>query len=1121
VKNPPNRFPYRIESSSGLRAQFNANGTLRRLDYRDIILSLFPASELEAGLTNIYLRRLSDSMEATPLLGPCSPGRFHVNEKEYASQGDWSGLGFRCELRLAATAPAWFWLVTIENRGTAPVTVDLIHTQDLALAPYGAIRLNEYYVSQYLDHAPLAHPRQGWVVATRQNQPVGGNHPWCLVGTLGVGASFATDALQFHGLSAREGCRADGLAKGLPGSRLQHEQALTAIQHAPLTLAPGEKVETGFFGWLEAHHPEASSEADLVKVDEVLALPERLAGHAQVPADADWHDPGRSLFTTSIPLAVRDLDEDEIAALFGAERREEERSEAGLLSFFTGQRGHVVLKAKELDVLRPHGHILRTGATLLPDESVLTSTVWMDGVFHSMVTQGHVSINRFLSTTHGYLGLFRSHGQRIFVETEQGWQRLDMPSAFEMTPERCRWLYRHEGGLLEVISGAGLDRHALTLELIVREGPPIRCLISLHVALNGDDGIEAHPVLFETEGAGVKVRAMADSDVGRRFPDGSFHIQPLPGSVIEHIGRDDLLFEDGVSRDQPYLCLMMAPSRMLGLTITGHLVPAARLPSLTADAYWREATTGLALSEAAPEVVRRMPEIMPWFAHNALIHFLAPRGLEQYSGGGWGTRDVTQGPMELLLSIGQFAPIRDLLLRVFRQQNPDGDWPQWFMFYERERGIRPGDSHGDIVYWPLLALAQYLNATGDATILQENLPFFHSDPAQGEECSVWRHVEQALELIQGRVISDTRLAAYGHGDWNDSLQPADPALRERLCSTWTVTLHYQMLTTLAQALGAVGQAEPAGILEDMADKVLADFRQYLLIDGVLAGYAYFEEDGGIDYLLHPRDRKTGLTYSLLPMIHAVINDMLAPDEARRHLDLIRQHLHGPDGAHLFDRPMAYRGGPMTLFQRAESSSFFGREIGNMYMHAHLRYAEALWRFGDSEAFLDALSRAVPIGIQSIVPSATRRQANCYYSSTDAAFPDRYRAHDEYDKALKGEIPLEGGWRVYSSGAGISTTLILRCLLGIRRARATLVIDPVLAPALDGLRVETDLAGHRFDITYRVAARGYGPVKLELNGTPLPFRRLPNPYRTGGAEISMPLLREALVDGVNWLTISLE
>jgi len=68
--------------------------------------------------------------------------------------------------------------------------------------------------------------------------------------------------------------------------------------------------------------------------------------------------------------------------------------------------------------------------------------------------------------------------------------------------------------------------------------------------------------------------------------------------------------------------------------------------------------------------------------------------------------------VELLLALGRFEPVRDLLLRVFRTQNPDGDWPQWFMFFERERAIRPGDSHGDIVFWPLLALSQYLIASG-------------------------------------------------------------------------------------------------------------------------------------------------------------------------------------------------------------------------------------------------------------------------------------------------------------------------------------------------------------------------------------------------------------------------
>ena len=512
---------------------------------------------------------------------------------------------------------------------------------------------------------------------------------------------------------------------------------------------------------------------------------------------------------------------------------------------------------------------------------------------------------------------------------------------------------------------------------------------------------------------------------------------------------------------------------------------------------------------------------LPWFAHNALIHYLAPRGLEQYSGGGWGTRDVSQGPVEYLLAIGQFPPLQDLLLRVFRQQNPDGDWPQWFMFFERERNIRPGDAHGDIVFWPLLALAQYLSATGDGALLKEPTPFFHAEPDQAEQASLWQHVERALELIQSRMIPGTHLAAYGHGDWNDALQPADPSLRERLCSAWTVTLHYQMLTTLAQALGNLGQAEAAGVLETLAAEVLADFRRLLFVDGVVAGYAWFAEEGRIDYLVHPRDRRTGLSYSLLPMMHAVITDMLEPAEALQQLDLIREHLTGPDGAHLFDRPMLYRGGTMTLFQRAESSSFFGREIGNLYTHAHLRYAEALWHVGDAEGFFAALSQAAPIDIQSVVASAARRQANCYYSSSDAAFRDRYQAQEQYGAALAGQVPLEGGWRVYSSGAGIATSLILRGLLGIRPGRAALVIDPVMPRALDGLQVELDIAGERFAITYHVGGQGSGPVVLTLNGAALPFQRQNNPCRTGGAVVSLPLLLAMRTPGVNALKIALE
>ncbi|MFH0814105.1 MAG: hypothetical protein V2A69_14895, partial [Pseudomonadota bacterium] len=94
----------------------------------------------------------------------------------------------------------------------------------------------------------------------------------------------------------------------------------------------------------------------------------------------------------------------------------------------------------------------------------------------------------------------------------------------------------------------------------------------------------------------------------------------------------------------------------------------------------------------------------------------------------------------------------------------------------------------------------------------------------------------------------------------------------------------------------------------------------------------------------------------------------------------------------------------------------------MYTHAHLRYAEALARYGEAGGFFLALCQANPIGIHTLVPAATLRQANCYYSSSDAAFADRYQAFAEYDRVKKGEVPLDGGWRVYSSGAGIGVRL---------------------------------------------------------------------------------------------------
>src|SRR5205823_11094295 len=121
------------------------------------------------------------------------------------------------------------------------------------------------------------------------------------------------------------------------------------------------------------------------------------------------------------------------------------------------------------------------------------------------------------------------------------------------------------------------------------------------------------------------------------------------------------------------------------------------------------------------------------------------------------------------------------------------------------------------------------------------------------------------------------------------------------------------------------------------------------------------------------------------------------EQARHHLGLIRDHLLFPDGVRLMDRPVAYHGGPERVFRRAESAAFFGREIGLMYVHAHLRYGEAMALLGEADALWDALRVANPIGVTGRVANAAPRQRNAYFSSSDAAFADRYEASSEWSR----------------------------------------------------------------------------------------------------------------------------
>jgi cellobiose phosphorylase len=256
-----------------------------------------------------------------------------------------------------------------------------------------------------------------------------------------------------------------------------------------------------------------------------------------------------------------------------------------------------------------------------------------------------------------------------------------------------------------------------------------------------------------------------------------------------------------------------------------------------------------------------------------------------------------------------------------------------------------------------------------------------------------------------------------------------------MVSSWTVALLYQQLERYTDLLRSAGRSEHAAKVASLAGRVLNDLQHYLIEDDIIAGYALFYPDGTRELIMHPNDRRTGVQYSLIPMTRGILAGVFSTQQVGKHIRLIQDHLLFPDGVRLMDRPVAYHGGLERIFRRAESAANFGREIALMYTHAHLRYCDAMGTQAEWQAMREGLAAANPILLSQRLPNAALRQLNTYYTSSDAAFADRYEASAEWDRIRAGTIPLEGGWRIYSSGPGIYVRLLMRYLRRLGKAEA--------------------------------------------------------------------------------------
>lgn len=1107
-----------IQNTLGLSFDFLENGSIQHIEVNPIKISLKSATSYSKSGANIYLRKRTNPFEFKALLGPESNSHFQITQNTFIAKGSWNGLDYNCILQLSSKSLSWQWSIDITNISSGNVELDLIYVQDVGLKQISGGLVNEYYVSQYLERLILEDYQHGSVVCCRQNTKESVGNPWLMIASKIKANSASTDGMQFLGKTFRQTGIAEGLLADKLGGEYSGESSIIAIQEKPFKLLVGNKHKSAFVGSYLQNHPNATSELDLKQIPNLM---QEFNTETSVKNPNELIAPIKNIFNTSAFLPVDDLDNEDLKRFFDNERRHSEIENGKLLSFFYGQNNHVMLHAKELKVDRPHGHIMQAKAGYVPDEKIVSTTSFAFGVFNSHLTQGNTNFNIFLSVCTSQFNQSPETGQRIFVDIEGRKYLLGIPSAFEIGLNHCRWIYKFGNYCFQVRTWTSKTSPRVNLDFNVISGKDVKLLITHQFDESNSWTKVSKDFIFKPK---------AGSLIASKFPLAQFRIIVNSKSDYNACGSETL-YNINQNNSDPFFILDIDETAEFCMSFIGEVCSPTILNKIEnadkqfaidckdAQSDWKDLCLNLSLKSDSKDLAA-IQEILPWFGMNAITHFLTPHGLEQFGGAAWGTRDVSQGPFDLLLTMEKYDAAKQMLRIIFSNQNVDGGWPQWWMF-DSYSNIRAGDSHGDIVYWVIIALSNYIKVTGDIAILDEVLPFYQEkDSTNIEKKPISEHVDRLIRMIINSFIPNTAFVPFGGGDWNDSLQPVSKELAQRMISSWTVEMNYQAFTQYQRVYELAGNTEKATELKSICERIKSDFNKYLIKDDVVAGYGLVEEDGNINVLLHPNDNKTGIHYSILPMDRGIISEIFTKEQALHHQKIIEQHLKGPDGARLMDRPLKYKGGIQTIFQRAESSTFFGREIGLMYVHEHIRYAESLAIMGKADAFVKALRQANPVAYRDIVTCGDIRQSNCYYSSSDVAFKTRYEADERYNEIKTGSFTLRGGWRVYSSGPGIYIGIIISRLLGLRNEFGNTIIDPVIPNSLNGLFTSIDYMGYPLIFKYRIKESNFGPKAISINGKDIKFTLEYNKYRSGGAVIPTDQFLSMLNKQENIIEISL-
>lgn len=155
-----------------------------------------------------------------------------------------------------------------------------------------------------------------------------------------------------------------------------------------------------------------------------------------------------------------------------------------------------------------------------------------------------------------------------------------------------------------------------------------------------------------------------------------------------------------------------------------------------------------------------------WNPYQAAVTFDMARNAGYYHGGllfGTGMRDQFQDILGMVITHPD--RVRKRILQALRFQFNDGSTLHNF-FKLTDWGEKT--NHSDTPLWIPFGITEYLNETGDLSLLDEVVPFYDTG-----EASVYEHMVKAIDYCISQTTA-RGLPKIMNGDWNDTLDKVGP-----------------------------------------------------------------------------------------------------------------------------------------------------------------------------------------------------------------------------------------------------------------------------------------------------------------------------------------------------------